>query len=114
MSGKILQCFLNVNMQNGHDGLADICKTNGIKVKEIEPGSYVVFINTARDKLKLYAAGQVLAYLRLEKGQKLNMQVIKELPRVFDGRQINYDLALKKVIEDMMAKKQKTVVAIRG
>lgn len=108
----ILQCFLNVDMRNAHDGLSVIAKKNGIDPEKIEPGSFIVFINSARTKLKVYASDQVVAYLRLESGRKLNMNVIRELPRVFNGRSIKYDEALKSVVESAISKKQDFVFPV--
>lgn len=109
MKQGIVQCFLNVDMRNGHDGLAAIAKDNGIKVNEIDSGSYLVFVNSQKTKLKLYAAGQVIAYLRMPSGNKINMNVIREIPTVFNGKSINYDQALKTAVEQAMEKKRKAV-----
>lgn len=112
MSGKLLRVFLNVDMRNGHDGLSLIAKDNAIKTSEIESGSYVVFINSQRTKLKMFAAGQVVAYLRMSQGRTINMNVIKELPSVFNGKQINYDVALKTAVETAMAKKASAILSV--
>jgi hypothetical protein len=108
----ILRCFLNVDLRNGHDGLAEIAKQNDIKATEIESGSYIVFINTQRTKLKMFAAGNVIAYLKMPQGDKINMNVIRELPTVFNGKSINYDKALKSAVEKAMNRKTKDIHSI--
>lgn len=108
----ILRVFLNVDMRNGHDGLSKTAKENGIKTSDIEAGSYVIFINASSNKLKMYAAGEVIAYLRLPAGRKINMDVIRELPRVFDGRRINYQEALKTAVEAALVRKGKATYIV--
>lgn len=98
MSDGIIQCFLNTSMINGHDGLTAIAKKAGIKVSSITPGSYVVFVNAAQDRIKVFAANNVVAYVRLGRGRKVDLRVIREIPQVFSGASINYDEALEKVV----------------
>lgn len=105
MNNGILRVFLNVDMRNGHDGLSEIAAENDIKVSEIELGNYIVFVNNQRNKMKLYASNDVIAYTRLPAGRKIEMRVIKELPRVFNGRQINYDAALKLAVDKALSDK---------
>lgn len=104
--GRILQVFMNANLRSGHDGLEKLAKDNGIKVRSLEPGQFVVFINTHKDKVKVFAASQVIAYCRLEKGRKIDMNVIREIPRVFlsNGR-LDYEAALKEAVEQALARK---------
>lgn len=104
----ILRVFINADLRAGHDGLSKLAKDNGLNTQQIEPGSFLVFINTAKDKLKVYASNQVIAYLRLPKG-KINMNTIRELPRVFNGSRINYSEALKIAVEKQMAEKGRAI-----
>jgi hypothetical protein len=94
MRGSIVRCFLEVSMINGHDGLSEIAAKEKIKVAELETGQYVVFVNKARDRIKVFAAEQIVAYVRLTQGRKVDLRVIREIPRVFTGAQMNYDKAL--------------------
>ena len=112
MAGRIIQVFMNVSMINGHDGLAEIAKAQGIKTNEIDPGSYVVFVNSAKDRIKVYAAGQTVAYVRLEKGRKVDLRVIREIPNVFRGGKIEYDKALEVAIDKVRAREGKEVLAL--
>ena len=61
-------------------------------------GEYLVFVNRARDKVKMFASGNVVAYLRMDKG-KLDPRVIQYLPRHFNGVKINYDGAMRDVLK---------------
>lgn len=108
MAGKIIQVFQNTSMSNSHDGLAQIARSNGVDVRTLENGRYVVFINGRQDKLKVYAASNVVAYVRLEQGRKVDLRVIREIPRVFNGTSINYDKALEAVLNKYLAPKTET------
>lgn len=92
-------------MANGHDGLSAIAKKSRINVADLETGSYVVFVNVARDRIKVYAAQNVVAYVRLSQGRKVDLRVIKEIPRVFNGTSINYDKALELVVNRRLVSK---------
>lgn len=100
MSGPrgILRCFVNVNMAQGHDSLASLAKKYEINVHKLTPGEYVVFVNGARDRVKVYAAANVIAYQKLPRGGRLDLRAISEIPRVFkaSGR-MSYDDALKEI-----------------
>lgn len=112
MRTGILRVFLNVNLRAGHDGLTKLAKDHQVKTSDLEPGSYIVFINAAKNKLKLYAANEVIAYLRLGKGRSIDMNTIRELPYVFNGKFINYDAALKTAVEKQMVNKNKSIRVI--
>lgn len=106
-TGDILRCFVNVNMAQGHDGLASLAKKYEIDVKKLSPGEYVVFINSARDRVKVYAASNVIAYQRLPHG-RLDLRAIAEIPRVFKASgKISYDDALKEFLVKALAKRAK-------
>lgn len=108
---EIKQAFLNVNMANRFDGLVEITKKSGIKLTELTPESYLIFVNTSRDKIamlvgpQLPGQRQVMAYVKLEKGRKIDLTAIREIPRAFDGKAINYDQALAVALEKALAKK---------
>ncbi len=111
MSG-ILRVFLNANLRSGHDGLTELAKEHGIKTDKIEPGSFVVFVNSQKNKIKVYAANDVIAYCRLPQGRVVNMNTIRELPHVFNGRAIDYDKALKLAVEKQLLIKTKSTIVI--
>ena len=88
-------------------GASYIGKQNGIDITELKPGQYVLFINSHKDKLKLYACNNVVAYLKLPSGQRLNMATIQLIPKAFRGTgTIDYDKALKEVILTALARKR--------
>lgn len=116
MRGEIKQAFLNVPMGNRFEGLCKIAEDAGIKLKDLTTWSYLVFVNAPRDKVAMLVGPQIpgqkqtMAYVNLEKGQKLDLRVIAEIPRAFDGKSLNLDAALSLAIDKAMAKKAGRVI----
>jgi hypothetical protein len=108
MKQGILRVFVNVNMSQGHNALSKLAKKYEMNVSTLEPGSYLIFINGARNKIKVYAANDVIAYQRLPQGGRLDMRAIAEIPKVFNASgKMNYDDALKKFVIETMQKRAK-------
>lgn len=101
-------------MALAHDGLSEIAKRAGIKITELDSGEYIVFVNRAKDRFKIYAAQNVIAYWRARKGDRLDLRVIREIPRVFNGSAIGeYDKALERVLASKTGKASPLVAAKR-
>lgn len=96
--GRILQIFLDSDFRMAHDGLTEVAKKNGVDVAKLEPGNYVVFVNHALNRVKLFAAGDTIAYKRLRTGQKLDVRVLQYIPEVFNGRHLDLDKGLEKLL----------------
>lgn len=97
---RLLQVFLNVDLRCAHDGLAKVAKDNKIKIEDLEPGEFVVFVNSHKNRLKLFTANGVLAYLKLKTG-KIDLRTIALIPQAFKGSgRIDYDKALKDMIDE--------------
>lgn len=95
---KLLQVFLNADLRCSHDGLTSLAKKEKVDVSQLTPGEYVIFINSGKNRIKLFAANNVLAYLRLPQG-KIDMRTISLIPRAFEAsRKINYDEKLREVL----------------
>jgi hypothetical protein len=103
--GRIVQCYLNADLRAGHEGLAKLAAKDGIKVKDLEPGHCVIFINSGKDKLKMYAANNVIAYLRLDTG-RLNMNTIQFIPHAFRAGKIDYDKVLRETLTSHLVTKK--------
>lgn len=111
--GEIIQCFLNVNMGSSHDGLTKLAKDHGVKTQDLAPGEYLVFVNSARDRVKVYAANNTIAYYRAEKRGSIDLRVIQMIPRAFNAHgKLNYDEALKLAVEKaLLDRKSKGIKA---
>lgn len=88
-AGKILQIFLNTDFRNGHEGLETMAKAEKIDVHALQAGHYVIFLNTARDRIKLYAAGNTIAYKKMRQGERLDLRALKHIPSAFNGSALN-------------------------
>lgn len=98
---------MNADLRSGHDGLASLAKQFEIDVRKLLPGEYLVFINSAKNKIKVYAANNVVAYLKLSNGGRVDLNSIRYIPQAFTASgQIDYDEALKRSIEEGMKKQR--------
>lgn len=100
---KLVGFVNNTNLINGHDGLAKIANQQlGINVKSLGRGEMIAFLNKKGDKVKLYAGGDVIAYLRHDR--KIDPRVIQHLPRHFNGQAIRYDNAVRDMLKTRFPK----------
>src|SRR5204862_105846 len=98
------------DLRNGHDGLTAIAKDEGVDVSKLSEGEYVIFINAERNKLKMFAAHNVVAYYKTRPGEVLDMRTIALIPRAFTGSgRINYDEALKETVEGLLARRRRSL-----
>ena len=91
--------------------MSKIAKTQKIDVFKLGRGQYVIFLNRKKDRIKLFAVDNILAYLRQDK--PIDMQAIQKIPRAFEGNgKIEDDADLKKFMEQALkttGKKRNTV-----
>jgi hypothetical protein len=100
---KIAHIFMNVDMRNGHSGLKEFCKDKRVK---ITPDDFIVFVNSTRTMMKVFCKGSE-AIMHLKKdGHKLDLGIIKYLPKYCDGPEIDIDKAIADNIKDVMKRKK--------
>ena len=105
-AGRIVSVIMNVNMGKSHDGLSELAKQFRVDPKKLEPGQYLVFINTAKNRIKVFTANSVIAYLRLERGQQLAMETIRLIPQAFRSTgTLDYDAALKEALLEIFRRR---------
>ncbi len=94
---QLVRIFSDVHMGLGHPGLVDMARKHGVHAEKLEPNELILFVNTAKDKLKLLGGnGKVIAYLRSPNKQKLNISALRFIPLIFSARGvIDYNQALK-------------------
>lgn len=108
---RALRVFLNSDLRCGHEGLAATAKKEKINVSNIEPGEFVIFINAEKNKIKLYAANNVVAYLKLPDGGRVDMKTIAKIPMAFKATgRIDYDGILRETIMSELAYKRRRAV----
>lgn len=106
--GSIVHFFGDTDLRCQHNGLSEIAKKEKIDVGKLLPGEYVVYVNHARDRVKLFTSSNVIAYLRLKTG-KIDLRTIQFIPKAFEGSgRIDYDKSLKEFVESSLVKKGKT------
>lgn len=109
MNPQIVAVIANVNMNLGHDGLGLISKKFGYDLQTIEGNKLVLFLNSARDKLKMIGPGGiVLGYVKMPKGRRLPLEAIQYIPKTFSGRgKIDLELAVSEFVSEKLKSKNK-------
>ncbi len=102
---KIVRYFPDTNLSGGFDRLSAIAKRNRIDVSSLAFGEYLIFVNKKRDKLKMLCGNDLVAYLRLPNGARIDLRTIALIPRFFNGTAIEYDRALREVLEKQLGSK---------
>lgn len=103
---RIIRVFLRADMRCSHRGLTRMANENEIDITKLERGEFVLFINNDRNRIKLYAPNNVIAYLSLPKG-KIDLRTIALIPKSFSATgKIEYDEALKEVLLKEIARKK--------
>lgn len=93
---KIYRVFFDTDLRNGHLGLAKMARDAKIKLEALAPGNFVCFINRTQTSIKLFAPGNVIAYYRSTR--RIDLNVIANIPTVFNGSAIAYEKALEKTL----------------
>lgn len=93
----LIRYFADVDMRNGHSGLRKLAKSEGLDLRLMISNEYVIFVNKKRNMLKMFASYNVIAHLKLDNGT-IDPRVIAHIPTCFQGNQINYPLAVKKML----------------
>lgn len=83
----------DTDLRMGWDGLS-----KKVPLGNLKRGEFVAFVNREQNKLKLATAGDMIAYLRLPRAQKIDPRVIQYLPVCFDGKKIDYDQAVERAL----------------
>lgn len=90
---KLTKYIPDADLRMGYDGLNRVTP-----LTNLGKGEFVAFVNRARDKVKLCTCNDMVAYLRLPSGQRIDPRVIQYLPEFFNGSTIEYGKAVAKVL----------------
>jgi hypothetical protein len=96
---KLIRYVPSADLRKGYDGLSA-----EVNLRNLKKGEFVAFVNSKLDKVKLCTCNDLVAYLRLPKGQRINPDVIQHLPEAFDGSSINYGKAVEKSLRKSFPK----------
>lgn len=97
-TNKILRVIFNADLRCSHDGLRKIAKDLSLNVDTLRIGEFLVFINSRKSALKIFAAGQTIAHFKMPGERKMDMKIISMIPRFFNGQELKYDAALREKI----------------
>ena len=107
---QVIKCFLGSDLRMGHDGLRAVALKDKVKVDELGAGEFVIFINSAQDKVKVYAPNATLAYYRCRKGESLDMRVIGNIPKAFGAKgRIDFEELVRETLLEVLARKRRAV-----
>lgn len=98
-SNKILRVIFDSDMRCSHDGLRKIALKLKVKVDDLTKGEFIVFINTKQTMLKIFAAGNTIAFFKTPDGKRMNMNVIPLIPTYFNGEEFKYDKAVEALVK---------------
>jgi len=102
--GQIVQMFFNVNAAKAHKGLHLLAAEYDINLDNLEPGQYVCFLNRKRNKVKMFSAGNLFAYLSLPDSATVTMETIAQIPQMFLSRaELNFAPTLEAALESPLA-----------
>lgn len=96
---RVIRFFRDADLRCGHDGLREMAKKEGIDPWTLEPGEFLVFANNRQNKLKIYAPGNVLCYVKSPDDRRIDLNIVRLIPRFFNGTEFNYDAAVREVLK---------------
>lgn len=96
---RILRVFLDTDLICNHTGLSKIASKKSINLDGLKSTEHVLFVNSKKNRVKIYSHEGVLIYLVLKDGEQLDMRTLSLIPQAFSksGR-FDYTKALKKII----------------
>lgn len=101
---RVVRYFPDTHLGNSHHGLREIAAKVGIRVEKLQLGEYAIFVNKRQTALKLFAPGNVVAYLKMPGDCRLDPRVIAMVPKFFNGTEIKYDAAIRELIQKQFPK----------
>jgi len=96
---KLVRYVADADLRRGYDGL-----NKQVPLAELKQGEFVAFVNRKLDKVKLCTGKDMIAYLRLPQGQRIDPRVIQYLPEFFNGSNIEYGKAVEKSLRKSFPK----------
>lgn len=100
---KVIRFFPNSDLRCSHEGLRAVAKENGIDPWGLSAGEFLVFANTSQTMMKIYAPGNIIAFLRHPLRHRIDLSLVQYIPRFFNGTEFNYEGAMKKMLTQKLA-----------
>lgn len=102
---SILNYFPDSDLRSGHPGLAKLSRKAKVPLEDLKSGQFNLFINRKQTALKMISSGGVLVHYKSPEGHRINIDTLALLPKYFNGTALNYNAALKEVLEKRLAKR---------
>lgn len=77
----------------------------GVEADALLKGEHVVFINKKRNRLKMLSSDAMLTFLKMPDNRPIDLSVVSTLPNYFQGGTLNYNGAVKRVLEGALIRK---------
>lgn len=98
MSQRITHCFLDTDLRCQHKGLSKIASKQKVDASKLKSGQHLAFVNVALNKIKMYSPGNVVSYLRLDRG-RIDLEALALIPQAFGHDiEVKYNSALKQLL----------------
>jgi hypothetical protein len=96
----------DVHMGLGHHGLTELAKKLKADPSKLEAEQLLLFINGAKDKLKIMGRkGTAIGYYKHPRG-KITMEALQYIPQAFGAKgTVDLDSAIKKALELQLLRK---------
>lgn len=101
---KTVHFFLGADLRSQHLGLIAIAKKANIDLLRLNAEEAVIFINSAKNKIKSFSYNGVVSYIKFDDPKRgIDMDALNEIPKAFDKNgTLNYTKALKASLEKRM------------
>ena len=91
---KLVRYVPDADLRKGYTGLSETAP-----LAKLKRGEFVVFVNRRRDKLKMCTEKDMVLYLRMPSGERIDPKTIQFLPECFEGSVIYYNKAVEKSLK---------------
>lgn len=102
-SNKIIRFFPDSDLRCSHEGLKVIAMEHKIDPWNLKPGEFLVFANRRMSALKIYAPGNIIAYVKSPDHRQIDLNIVRLIPRFFNGTEFNYSGAVAEMLRVKMA-----------
>lgn len=104
---KLISVFPNSDLRSSHRGLTLAAVKAKRKPPELlENGEFHLFLNRRQTAFKMLAANSTVVHYKSPRGS-IDIRTIEYLPHCFNAGELDYDKALRIVLEKILRKKVK-------
>lgn len=101
---KIARIVLDFDMRCNFEGIRETLKKQKIDLDTISDDFVVILMNKANTAFKILVDNSYIVYFK-NNGRKIPLEAIQYLPEKFGGSEMQYNNAVRKTLQDRMARK---------